>query len=187
MQTAFAPGEGRFVSLDAGGKLCCWVTHNAHQLFATQVLEPDLFGASVWRLHLAENGGHKDRIGSSVPPHDRIDSKRTCLLHGHTNENQQGLHPINACFSASGCEVICFGAQGQVVVMDSLSGAVVSTAPASMHHSTHAVAALQHDRSLSESCLVVDAAGSVCHLIPSLVLWAVCSDSVMRGHIYRNK
>jgi hypothetical protein len=166
-------------------------------------LEPDLYGASLWRIAHAENGGHQQRTGrtvgtgadranragwedragkaqpsaSSAPHHDTSLPSRTCFLHRGKTDSPQSLQLLHACFSAAGCEIICFGSQGQLIIMDSVSGALLSTVPASMQRSTHALTASLRDRKLSESCIIVDAAGSVsCHLrLPSFVLFQIHS------------
>lgn len=40
VQVTFAPGEGRLISLDSSGILCCTVTATLEQLFFTQLKSP---------------------------------------------------------------------------------------------------------------------------------------------------
>jgi hypothetical protein len=92
-------------------------------------------------------------------------------------------------FGADGCELVCVGKQGQFIVLDALSAAVVHSIAASLNCCT---GVLSGCRSLSlhpKGCVLVDSDGLVCcppclcvH-VPSdatgRVLYAICSSCTL--------
>lgn len=141
MQACFDPGETRLATVDEDGMLCCWSTDNLHQLLRMTLNNPRVAPWQVWSKRCAEGRREHCRHESR----DLIDTEGTELGHGSqcdsaSSASQEGddseattFKVVDVSFISDGCDILFAGVAGELLCLDSVSGAIIWSVPAHLN------------------------------------------------------
>lgn len=141
MQACFDPGETRLVTVDKDGILCCWGTDNLHQLLRMTLNNPRGAPWQVWSRRCAQGRREHCRNESR----DLLDIEGTelgqgfqCDLASSASQEQDEseattLKVVDVTFISDGCDVLFSGVAGELLCVDSVSGATIWSMPAHLN------------------------------------------------------
>lgn len=140
MQACFDPSEMRLITVDTGGTMCCWGTETLHQHLRMTLLNPCTSSCALWSPRCAtsriEHAGTDFREllsseGIELNP-TAIDIGSNGSLSGVDMERSV-LTVLHASFVSDGCDILLAGSAGELICIDSVSGAVIWDVPAHLH------------------------------------------------------
>eukprot|EP00892_Ulva_mutabilis_P007601 jgi/Ulvmu1/5212/UM022_0005.1 len=140
LKACFDVGERRLVSVDKDGIACCWSTDTLHQLLSVKLQSP---AASVWQSwspHCA-HGRRQHIIGRSneLLESEGIEVGDACTINPTPSGSQTGdsadaaaLEAVDVAFTSDDCDILFVGSSGELLCVDSVSGATMWAVPAHM-------------------------------------------------------
>lgn len=142
MQACFDPGETRLVSVDKDGIVCCWGTDTLHQLLRLTVNAPRLSSCQVWSARCARGRSEHtsarsrellDTEGIELGRHAFHMEMASCGSQAGEDIEATPLHVHDVAFVSDGCDILFAGVAGELICIDSVSGATIWSLPAHLH------------------------------------------------------